>query len=211
MLLHNFLLSMDLQFFAEDTGADVGGGDNQTDANDNTPPVDKDGESANPQHQQKENFIPKSRFDEVNNRYKEVQAQLNKLMEEKQNQELEEQKKRGEFEKLYENTKKELEAAKSFKERAEQLEGVISEMVEAKLAEIPEELHDIIPDGMTPEQKLSWITKAQAKGLFKKPQEDNPKENQPLGETTNGNNDKHVDISKMSAMELFLSAYGRKK
>ncbi|MED4840403.1 hypothetical protein P9695_08795 [Weizmannia sp. CD-2023] len=205
------LLHLPLQFFAEDTGANAGGGDSQADADNSHVNDNKDGESANPQHQ-KENFIPKSRFDEVNNKFKEVQAQLDSLLKERQEQELEEQKKRGEYEKLYESTKKELEAAQTYKERAKQLESVIAEMVESKLAEIPEELHDIIPDGMTPEQKLSWITKAQAKGLFgTQKQEENPKESLPLGENTNGNNDKHIDISKMSAMELFLSAYGRKK
>lgn len=164
-------------------------------------------------NKQEQHMIPKSRFDEVNNKFKHVQSQLDQLLQEKQNQELEAQKQRGEYENLYEEASKELERYKGehtqYSTRVEELEGVIESMVEAKLEEIPEDLHDIIPNGMSPEQKLQWISTAQAKGLFGSKQ--NPKETEALGGNTNNNSEKHVDVSKMSATELFMSAFGRKE
>lgn len=196
-----------------DNGGSVGGDQgsnqdqNQNPSNDNTNSQES---NRNEDARKQENMIPKTRFDEVNSKFKEVQEQLNALLKEREDKELEQKQKNGEFEELYKSTLSEVETLKQSQERAQALEGLISEMVDAKLSEIPEELHEIIPDGMTPEQKLSWITKAQSKGLFGVQKQSNPKEDQPLGDSTNDNNDKHVDVSKMSAMELFMSAYGRK-
>lgn len=192
-------------------GGDQGGSHEDQNQNSNTNDNTNSQESnKNEDARKQENMIPKSRFDEVNDKFKEVKDQLDALLKEKQDKELEQKQKNGEFEELYKSTLSEVEALKQSQQRAQALEGLISEMVDAKLSEIPEELHEIIPDGMTPEQKLSWITKAQSKGLFGVQKQTNPKEDQPLGEGTNDNNDKHVDVSKMSAMELFMSAYGRK-
>lgn len=210
-------LKLDLQYFS-DGGENSEGddpnqsqqGDNGQSQGDNT--NSHEGNKSGDAHKQ-DNMIPKSRFDEVNNKFKDVQTQLDQLLKEKQDQELEQQKQRGEYEELYKDANGELERYKQehgqYSERVEQLEGVIQTMVEAKLSEIPEDFHDIIPDGMSPEQKLQWISNAQAKGLFGA--QTNPKEDQPLGDNTNNNGDKHVDVSKMSATELFMSAYGRKE
>jgi DNA gyrase/topoisomerase IV subunit A len=179
-------------------------------------------QNTNPQQQQQDtptqppadNMIPKSRFDEVNNKFKDVQAQLEALLKEKQDKELEAQKQRGEFEELYKSASTELEQYKAqteqYTSRVTELEGVIQSLVDAKLAEIPEDFHDLIPAGMTPEQKLSWITTAQAKGLFGTQPAQNPLEQQPLGDPTNNNNKPNVDITKMSALDMFLAAYGKK-
>lgn len=194
-----------------DQGGSVGGeqGESKTPDNDNT--NSHENNRSEDAHKQ-DHMIPKSRFDEVNNKFKDVQAQLDQLLQEKQNQELETKKKQGEFENLYEEASKEAERFKGestqYSSRVQELEGIIEGMVQSKLEEIPEELHDIIPNGMSPEQKLQWIATAQSKGLFGA--KTNPKENEELGGSTNNNGEKHVDVSKMSATELFMSAFGRK-
>src|SRR5690606_12046313 len=126
----------------------------------------------NQNKQQKEIMIPKSRFDEVNNAYKQAKARLDELEKAQKQKEEEEAKNRGEFEKLYNKVQSDYEKVsndyKAAKERVETLEAVINELLEAKLKEIDEEYHDLIPENMTPEQKLAWVNNAQAKGLFGK-------------------------------------------
>lgn len=173
-------------------------------------PASKQGEDVH--QQQDDKFIPKSRFDEVNTKFKEVQSQLEAIQKEKEQAELEDKKKRGEFENLYQETSQELEKYKSDYEstsqRVEQLEGLIQTMVEVELESVPEELHDLIPDNMTPEQKLAWLSNAKKKGLFGKP---NAKADEPLGGSTNqGNGQQPLDVSKMSATQILKSAYGSK-
>jgi hypothetical protein len=169
--------------------------------------------SQNKQQKFDEKFIPKSRFDEVNNKMKELQDQLDKFTKAKEQEELEAKKKKGEFENLYNETHKELEKFKGehkvASERVTQLEGLIQTLVDAELEAVPEELRDLVPENMTPEQKLSWITNAKKKGLFGATQ--NNKADQPLGDATNNQQQtQQVDFSKMSVTELLKNAYGSK-
>lgn len=52
-------------------------------------------------------------------------------------------------------------------ERAKKLEGVISELLKAKLDGVPEDKRVLVPDG-APEDQLAWLAKAEAAGLFGK-------------------------------------------
>lgn len=158
-----------------------------------------------------ENFIPKSRFDEVNNKYKEMKAQLDELLTKKEVDEVESKKKAGEYEDLYNKTKNDLDKfkneSKSFKERTEALEGVINSMLETKLQTVPEEFRDLIPSGMAPEAKLAWLAQAEAKGLFGSVS----KKEQALGGNTNPSGKQNSDLSKLSPMELLKAAYSQAK
>jgi hypothetical protein len=194
-------------------GQQQNGGQNQDPqgqgSNNNAGQQGNDGSQNN---QQNENFIPKTRFDEVNNKMKTLQEQLDAFMNEKEQAELEAKKKKGEFENLYNDAQQELETYKTnsqkASERVEQLEGLVQTLVDAELEAVPEELRDLVPENMTPEQKLSWITNAKKKGLFGATQ--NSKEEQELGGATNNQQQQQVDVSKMSASQLFKSAYGSK-
>jgi hypothetical protein len=223
MTLNKMLLPLNLQFFSADTGGGAGGDAGQT--GDNGQNQDQNGQGSNNdnagqqgndgsqnQNQQNENFIPKTRFDEVNNKYKELQEQLDALNNQKEQEELENKKKKGEFENLYNDTQQELENTKeTFKqtsERVEQLEGIIQTLVDAELEAVPEDMRDLVPENFTAEQKLSWITNAKKKGLFGATQ--NSKEEQELGGATNNQqNQQQADVGKMSVSQLFKSAYGK--
>lgn len=220
MTLSQMFLPLNLQFFAQ---ADDGGGtgDNPEGDNQNQDPqgqgVDnKQGHDQNgndgSQQNQNEHMIPKSRFDEVNEQYKTLKAQLDEITQAKEQEEIENKKKQGEFETLYNETSQELETYKSqvteASERVEQLEGIIQTLVDAELEVVPEEMRDLVPENFTPEQKLSWITNAKQKGLFgtQKPS----KQEQELGGSTNNQQQTDPDVSKMTVAELLRSAYGKK-
>ncbi|KMJ58083.1 hypothetical protein AB685_14850 [Bacillus sp. LL01] len=159
-------LRLDIQFFAE--GAEQNTSDE----------TKKTEESAAGQH-----MIPKSRFDEVNTRYKDVQAQLAELQSAKEVAERKAKEEQGEFRGLYETTSKELDGFKSQLEqanaRAQELESVVTGLLDSKLSAVPKELHDLIPENLSPEQKLAWLNRAEEKGLFKS------KVQEPIGESTN--------------------------
>ncbi len=210
------LLSLgNLQFFAaEGEGEQTQDqtGDNQDQIGQGT--HNADSQQGNDGSQQQENFIPKSRFDEVNNKYKELQAKLDDLQKQKEQEELEEQKKKGEFENLYNSTQQELENTKTqykeTSERVEQLEGLIQTLVDAELEAVPEDMRDLVPSNFTPEQKLTWITQAKAKGLFGAAE--STKEEEELGGATNSQQQTTTqDVKSMSVSQLFKSAYGKKK
>lgn len=218
MTLSQMFLPLNLQFFAQ---ADDGGGtgDNPEGDNQNQDPqgqgVDnKQGhdQNGNDGSQKNEHMIPKTRFDEVNNKLKEFQEKFDAMNKQKEQEEIENKKKQGEFETLYNETSQELETYKSqvteASERVEQLEGIIQTLVDAELEVVPEEMRDLVPENFTPEQKLSWITNAKQKGLFgtQKPS----KQEQELGGSTNNQQQTDPDVSKMTVAELLRSAYGKK-
>jgi hypothetical protein len=192
-----FLLKFDLQFFA---APDDGGG---------TPPADPPADPTPPADPKPEPLIPKNRFDEVNNNYKTVKAQLDQLLQEKDEAERKSKEQQGEYQSLYEKTNGEFTNLKTTYEQADsrlkELEGVIGSLLENKLKAIPEDYHDLIPSNLTAEQKLDWVNKAEAKGLFgkKEPQ-------QPLGGGTNPPAPKS-NLSNLSSFQLLQAGYGSKK
>ncbi|MFT4413196.1 hypothetical protein ACLM5H_04970 [Fredinandcohnia humi] len=154
-------------------------------------------------------MIPKTRFDEINTKYKEVQSKLDELLAEKQEADKKAKEEQGKFEELYKSTSDELNKTKDdftkSSERVQTLENVINGLLEAKLNDVPEEFHDLIPSYMSPEQKLEWLANAEQKGLF-----GNKKQEEPVGESTNPSNAQTSDLNKLSPIQLLKAAYGRK-
>ncbi|MEI2356064.1 hypothetical protein [Mesobacillus zeae] len=192
------LLPLNLQLFAEDAGTA------STDASLNT-----DAQAAQqPTNQTAEHMIPKSRFDEVNSSYKTAKEQLDKILAEKAAAEKKAQEEQGKFQELYEKTNQEYDQFKSKFEsvevRAKELEGVINGLLETKLEAISADYHDLIPNNLTPEQKLDWINKAETKGLFGK------KEQAPIGDTTNPSHAQSFDLNSLTPMQMLKAGYGSK-
>lgn len=221
----SLMFPLNLQFFSQPDDMGNGGGtteetQTQTQTQNTGESRDQNGHGSHnadrqhegdaPQEKPNENFIPKSRFDEVNTKYKELKEQLDALNKEKEQAELEDKKKKGEFEDLYNETSQELENVKvqhqQASDRVTALEGIIQNLVDAELEAVPEDMRDLVPENFTPEQKLSWITNAKKKGLFGAAQ--NTKENEELGSATN-DQQQQVDTSKMSITQLLRSAYGK--
>jgi DNA repair exonuclease SbcCD ATPase subunit len=204
-----FLLPLNLQFFAEGEGETTATNANSSEATVNTDNGGSNKDTSAPaQPQQSDVMIPKHRFDEVNNKYKEVKAQLDAILAQQAEAERKAQEEQGKFKELYEQTTNELTSFKSkfeqIEARAKQLESVIQSLLETKLNAIDEQYHDLIPDNLTPEEKLAWIDKAEQKGLFKK------KGQTPIGEGTNPSQAQAIDLNSLSPIQLLKAGYGSK-
>ncbi|PEM65330.1 hypothetical protein CN613_25650 [Bacillus pseudomycoides] len=190
-----------LQYFAD-------GGEGGTGEGGQTTTEGEGGQAAT--STQNEHMIPKSRFDEVNTELKDLKAQLESFTKAKAKDEKAKAEKLGEFEQLYRTADEELKTFKSQHETASQrvtaLEGILGGMLETKMSAIPEEFHELIPEGMSLEQKLSWLDKAQAKGMFKTQSDEVV-----IGESTNRKTEPKVDVKQMSPMEKLLASYGKQK
>lgn len=214
----NMFLRLNLQYFSADTGAEAGGSTEQTQAGDSQDSQGQgshkaDGQQGNDGSQNnQEHMIPKTRFDEVNSKFQKLQEQLETFTKEKEQAELEAKKKKGEFEELYNGAQSELETYKTQSQeksqRVEQLESIIQTLVDAELEVVPEDMRDLVPENFTPEQKLSWISNAKAKGLFGSAP---TKEHEEVGGSTNGQSQQTQDVAKLSVAQLLQSAYGAKK
>lgn len=188
------LLKLNLQFFSEE--------DN------NTPPSDEMKNTVNEGvEDEKGIMIPKTRFDEVNNKFKDMQSQLNALLNEKQEAEQKQKEESGQFQELYESQKTEFDTVKQtvtqLETRNQELEAVVNTILEGKLKSVPEDFHDLIPQNLTTEGKLDWIVKAEEKGLFTSNQ-------QPVGGITNTPSQTKVDSSKLSPMQMLTMGLNRK-
>jgi hypothetical protein len=187
------LLPLNLQYFAEDGGAE-----------------NPSAETKNTEKSADEIMIPKSRFDEVNAKYKEAKTGYESLIAEKEQAEVKSQEEQGKYQELYEKTTKDLDGFKSQFEtadtRVKELEGVIEELYKSKLVAVPEDYHDLIPDHLSVEQKLSWIEKAEAKGMF-----GNLKSDKPVGDATNPSPKQSIDLNNMNSMQLLSMGFNKKK
>ena len=164
-----------------------------------------------------EHMIPKSRFDEVNQKFKDLQAKLDEFTNEKAKADAERQKaekkakeEQGKYEELYKATSDELgkfkDEHKNASQRVTQQETVINTMLEVRLANVPEDFRDLVPANLNPEAKLEWLTAAESKGLFKAIQ----KKTEPVGESTNPAGSQTSDLNQLSPMQMLRAAYGQK-
>jgi len=182
------LLPLNLQFFAADPEPE----------GDPEPAPEGDPKS------KPDKTVPYSRFDEVNKRANDAEAALQKIKDDEAERERLAREKQGEFEKLYQEADgkaKEFETNyTTVKEKADRLEGVMTNMLNAKLETVPEEYHDLIPENLSSEEKLEWVTKAEAKGLLK------DKSKEPLGRGTNPAGSA-TDLDGLPVSQLFQSGY----
>ncbi len=188
------LLPLNLQFF----GADPEGDPDPATKSDPNPEGDLDPKP------KPDKTVPYSRFDEVNERAKKAEAKLQEIKDAEAERERLAKEKQGEYETLYQEAEgkaKQFESNyETAKEKAERLEGVVNNMLNAKLESIPEEFHDLIPENLSPEQKLDWVSKAESKGLFKDKSQD------PLGNATNPAAGV-TDLENMPVNLMFQSGY----
>lgn len=158
-----------------------------------------------------EQMIPKHRFDEVYAQMKTLKEQMDTMNATKAEQERKELEATNQFKALYEQTNTEYEqykqSAATYEAKATQYESVINGMVESKLTTLPEDYHDLIPANLTAVEKLDWLNKAEAKGIFKA--------KETVGKTPIGQpiNVPHLtpDLTKCSPQDLLQMAYSQSK
>ena len=106
-----------------------------------------------------EHMIPKERFDEINQKYKdEVKARTaaDKALKDAQEVRLKE---KEDYKALYEQTTSELSELKPKAEAFDSYKETMGKLLEAQIEEIPEELRGLIPEEATIKQKIDWIAK----------------------------------------------------
>lgn len=151
----------------------------------------------------KEIMIPKERFDEVNGKYKELAGQMEEMQKAKEAMEAQ----LAEMKQTSEATQTSItETTSKLEGQVKQYESLMQEMVTTKLSTIPEEMHELIPEGLSVEQKLSWINKAEAKGVFGK------KQIVEIGKPLNHSSeqDKAERVKKMNPLQALASFYAGK-
>lgn len=210
MTLRN-MLRLNIQFFAADGGSGGAGdgGDGGTPDASGTP--DKTGDSGEPDTSwidelyapepddkedgsDKDQMIPKKRFDSVNSKFKDLTG-ANKTLSETH------EKLQGEFTTL-------TEAHAVATKRVESLEGVLIKMVDAELEQIDGTYHDLIPQDKTVEEKLDWILKAKQKGMFGLGQGSYEYE---IGGMSNpGGANRGRNTNGMNPLQLMTMGYGSK-
>lgn len=109
-----------------------------------------------------------------------------------------------------ETTLNELNSLKTVNEqvvaKTEAYEKVLTDIVEAKMALVPENLKELVPQTGSITDQLSWLNKAEQSGLF------GNNKNFEIGKPMNPNAPSEaVDTSKLSSTSLLSMAYGSKK
>lgn len=74
----------------------------------------------------------------------------------------------AEYKKLYEATQAELSSLKPKAEAVDTYEKTLTSILTAQVAELPEDFRDVVPEGLSTQQKLDWLAKNKAK--FMKPE-----------------------------------------
>ena len=138
-------------------------------------------------------FIPRERFDEVNGKYRTLQETHNTLS--------------GTYQTAVTERDKAKNEAATATERITQLETALSSMLTARIEALPEDKRDLIPDGLTVEQKLVWLEKAAAKGIFAAPKADPF----PIGTPTNPPAGGAVNVANLSPLAMLTAGYGAKR
>ena len=107
--------------------------------------------------QNTDKFIPKDRFDEVNSKYRELLAQVEKDNAAATAAEQERLRKQGEFQQLFEAEKQKTGELAGKAARAEQLDKVITESNTRRIAQLPEAMRTLVPTALPPEQVASYL------------------------------------------------------
>lgn len=107
-------------------------------------------------------LIAKSRYDEANQKYLDEKKRADAL--EKANHEAETKrlKEQEDYKALYEKSQQEITELKPKAEKVESLEAALKEDLTAQVEAIPEDKRTLIPDELSTEQQLKWISKNRA-------------------------------------------------
>lgn len=134
-----------------------------SDSTDNTETQEQATEVSTPsQAQNSDIMIPKPRFDEINNRYKELQAQLEQLKGERQRQQEQELEEQNKWRELAEQRQAQLEELEAIKSQAERYQQSLQATNDARIQRIPEERQSLIPEYEDPVKLSAWLDQNEA-------------------------------------------------
>ena len=111
---------------------------------------------------EQEHMIPKSRLDEVLGKNRELESRLAAIEKASKDATAAVLKEQGKFQELYDQTLKELAETKPLAAVAVESERTLKMVLDAQVEELPEHLRGLIPDELTTQQKLAWLSKNKA-------------------------------------------------
>lgn len=124
-------------------------------------------ESSSAETENTEHMIPKSRFDDINRKYKEVQTQLQQLTDAKSQTDEATRKQRetelaeqNRYKELYEQQAAELATLRSLQGELKRYRESFESTLQSRLAGIPEEKKHIVPEFDDPIKLSAWLDKA---------------------------------------------------
>jgi hypothetical protein len=124
--------------------------------------------SAIPDVKPAENMIPKARLDEVIKERDDARRKADAMEKAQQEAERKRLEESAEYKKLYESTLADVTALKPKAEQVDAYEATLKEILDAQIAELPEEFRGVVPDGLPTQGKLNWLAKN--KSIFMKPE-----------------------------------------
>jgi len=108
------------------------------------------------------------RFKELTQAAKDAKTRADALEKAAQDQEREALEKQQNYQKLYEKAQAEITSLKPKAEQLDSMEKTLSSLLDAEIKSLPEQFQDVVPDGLTTQQKLDWLSKNKVK--FVKPE-----------------------------------------
>jgi hypothetical protein len=112
----------------------------------------------------REQSIPRARFDEVNGELRTLKQELEALRRERQEADERKKTEQGEWQQLAEERKSKIAELEPHKERADHLEQVVAAHARTLMDGLPEEITELLA-GMTADKQLEWLGKNRAKVL----------------------------------------------
>lgn len=112
-----------------------------------------------------EHMIPKSRFDEINTKAKKLEDELRKIEEERQKEIEERLVEQQQYKELAEKRGKDLAELQAKAQKVDAYEQTLTAVYEASLQELPEDMRDLVPEELSIQQKLNWLSKNKARLL----------------------------------------------
>ena len=109
-----------------------------------------------------EHMIPKSRFDEINQKLNDATKRAEALEKAAQDAETKRLKESDDFKALYEKSEAELSSLRPQAEKLGVYEKTLQETLDESILAIPEDKRSLIPEELTVDQKLKWINRNRA-------------------------------------------------
>ena len=129
--------------------------------------TDETGSDPSSQTKNSDHMIPKSRFDEINNRYRALEKEMEALRQSQQEREAEAQQQRekemaeqNRYKELYEGAQAEIEKLKALQGEVTRYREGFESTVQSRLDQIPEDKKHLVPEFDDPIRLSAWLDKA---------------------------------------------------
>jgi phage I-like protein len=132
---------------------------------------EQDNEALQNENSNDQAYVSRERLNEVLKINKDLEKRLKSLEKEQQEQLEEQMKEQGRYKELAEQHAKELAELKPKAMTVDSYEATLVNVLETQMAEIPENMRGLIPDELSTQQKLNWLSRNKALLLKPRPQD----------------------------------------